>query len=548
MSILRYLLGLFRCHGTANQKAFSVAIGVMIGLTYSAGVTWLLFLPLLLIFRLSIPFVLFTALASWGTSTMWLNAFLYEIGLYALGGNSSWSFFWQDLTNTPILAFFGLDRYMAFGAWCFAIATSLILYVFTYFLAVKLADTSLANSLRYNKWSIKMRTRLWQDRDVAGNKIVRPHLTMFLLIFVVMLLAFVSLCSGIVTRWYIEKYVNPGLGAQVEITNASIDVWSQKILISQVEIKNPKDRTILITADFLEIDFSLTSLFDRQLYLHKVNLSGTTLHVTKKNGKLNLSQLKIFPDVEMGEKSDWVMIFHQLLRTAKEKQLAKEQQRIKIVEDYIFLHSPKKPRTIQTLLKEENLETLSQMNDLKEDELILQAGSARYIKQKSPYAIARIESQKLIIDFDDQDKNMRQKLELQFAIRNLHIPTVPLSPVEIDVKITELPAADYKFLHENSCDVWFTAGKISLSFSGNYDQGLFTGSGEVQCIEAKLQSTDEAQVFSMNARDFLWGLNKAQSFSTTFTLTGLLPELSLQIPIEPLMTVSKTTNSNLQEN
>merc|ERR1711976_847487 len=127
------------------------------------------------------------------------------------------------------------------------------------------------------------------------------------------------------------------------------------------------------TTDFLEIDFSLTSLFDRQLYLSKVNLSGTTLHMTKKNGKLNLSQLQIFPDVEVGEKSDWVMIFHQLLRTAKEQQLATEQQRIKIVEDYIFLHSPKKPRTIQTLLKEKDLETLSELNDLKEEELIFQA-------------------------------------------------------------------------------------------------------------------------------------------------------------------------------
>ncbi|BBM84112.1 hypothetical protein [Candidatus Uabimicrobium amorphum] len=548
MSILRYLLGLFRCHGTANQKAFSVAIGVLIGLTYSAGVTWLLFLPLLLIFRFSVPFVLFTALASWGASVMWLEAFLYEIGLYALAGNSSWSFFWQDLTHTPVLTFFELDRYTAFGAWCLAITASFFLYIFTYFLSIKLADTSLANSLHYNKWSIKMRSRLWQDRDVTGNKIVRPHLTVILLACVVLLLAFVSLCSGIVTRWYIEKYVNPHLGTQVEITNASIDVWSQKILISQVEIKNPKDRTILMTADFLEVDFSLTSLFDRQLYLSKVSLSGATLHLQKKNGMLNLSQLHVFPNVEVGEKSDWVMILHQLLTTLQQKQLVKEQQRIKIVEDYIFLHSPKKPRTIQTLLKEKNLESLSQLNELKEPELISQAASARYIRPKSPYAIATIESQKLVIDFHDQDKDKQQKLELQFAIRNLQVPAVPLSPVEIDLKVTDLPVADYKFLHEDSCDVWFTAGKVSLSFSGNYDQGLFAGKGEIQCREAKMQSTDEAQVFSMNARDFLWGLNKTEGFATTFTIVGHLPELNLQVPTEPLMTVSKTTNSNLEEN
>ncbi|WP_372366884.1 hypothetical protein [Candidatus Uabimicrobium sp. HlEnr_7] len=547
MSIFRYLFGLFRCHGTANQKALSIAIGTIIGLVYSAGVTWLLFLPLLLIFRFSIPFVLCSTLIFWGISEIWLLELSHQVGFYFLGGNSSWSFFWEELTHTPILSFFELNRYSAFGAWMIAGVTAFFLYIVTYLIAVKLTGSSLANSLHYSKMATKIRSTLWKDNEVKGNKILRSHLTIYLLILSVLMLAFVSLCSGIVTKWYIEKYVNPELGLHIEIENASLDVWNRKILISQMEIKNPKSNTILLTSDFLNIDFSLTSIFNKQLKINNANLSGTKLYLVKKDGKLNLSQLNMFSDTTP-EKNDWVRAFHKLLRATNNTEVTQKQKRIKMVEDYIFLHSPKKPLAVQTLLNETDTNKLSKLDDLQENEMIFQSASANYIKKKSVYFIDQIECSKLKIYFQDQDKSVEQILELQFAVRNLSSSAIPLSPVEIEILATDIPAANYRFLHESSSDIWFTAGSILVSFKGKYDQGLLSGNGEVLFENAKLQSSDEAQVFSMNAREFLWGLNKTDCFSTPFTLNGSLSELNFEVPKEPLMTVSKTTNSNVEKN
>ena len=54
--------------------------------------------------------------------------------------------------------------------------------------------------------------------------------------------------------------------------------------------------------------------------------------------------------------------------------------------------------------------------------------------------------------------------------------------------------------------------------------------------------------YRMNAREFIWGLSKAQNFSTKFMIKIAKNEWILDIPKEPIMTVSKTTNSNLEQN
>jgi uncharacterized protein (TIGR03546 family) len=307
---------------TPAQLAVGAFFGALAGLT-PFGPHLLLIATLALLANCSMAAFLlfFAALKPLG---LVLGGPSFRLGLSLLDdGHGAWASFIGALSDAPVLAYLGFDRYVVAGGLAIALPASLaIAAVFGVMiagyrrrLAPKLADATWYQNAMKNKlfaffkWLIA-----GKDKDAAEPKkrfiLLRPFRA-YMIVLVPLLYVGLAVGGGLYAQAAINGIAAPGvsraLGVQCTFGKIDYSFFAQKLSFENFQLPDPsntKEDMVHIGGFTAELSFS--DLLRKHIHLEKLLLKDVAGHVVRDaDGKLNVNAVPAAQPTDPASKGPW---------------------------------------------------------------------------------------------------------------------------------------------------------------------------------------------------------------------------------------------------
>ncbi len=295
MTLVRFFIKLFRSHGGPNQVALATALGVLVGIMPWYGYHTLVWLLLLLLFRLS-PLAFMASLMVCKSLTAWLSLdqFCYTVGSYLLDQTSprfvSW---WQHFAALPGVALFELDRYVMFGSLILAFTGAVAIYFATRMLYRAIGKSKIGKKCKESQLAKSVAGFLWQNKPCEGNPFLRGRVICYFIVLLILALATLALLGNMLIKQAIQERGTAWLGVPVMAEDISYNLWENKLLLQGLTVRDPVADKTLLNIAWMELYFAPHGLRRGQLVFAKIMARDVTIRLVQNDkGEFNFVALR----------------------------------------------------------------------------------------------------------------------------------------------------------------------------------------------------------------------------------------------------------------
>ncbi|HZE96337.1 MAG TPA: DUF2062 domain-containing protein [Planctomycetota bacterium] len=322
ISFIRKLFKQLKSDLTPGQLAVGAFFGILAGLTpFGAHLLLILTVALLLNCSMAALLLLFGAMKPLGLA---LGGVSFRLGTSLLADESgAYAKLIGALSDAPVLAYLGFDRYVVAGG--LAIALPLALAVSAVFgfvvsgyrkrLAPKLADANwfqnaMKNKLfRFFKWLIA-----GKDKEAVEPKkrfiLLRPFRA-YMIVFIPLLYIGLTVGAGLYAQMTINglaaKGVSKALGVQCTFGKIDYSFFAQRLAFENFQLPDPSNTMEdMVRIGGFEADLGFGDLLRKRLHLEKLSLKDVAGNVARNaDGKLNINEIPAARPTDPAAKGPW---------------------------------------------------------------------------------------------------------------------------------------------------------------------------------------------------------------------------------------------------
>ena len=362
LKLVRNLFKQLKSDLTPTQIAVGVFFGALAGLTpFGLHLILIFTLALLVNSSMAACLLVFGALKPVGLA---LGGPSFNLGVSLLeNGDGAFASIIRALSQAPVLAYLGFDRYVVAGGLAIALPVSLV--VATIFgmvvagyrrkLAPKLGDAewfqkSMKNPLfRFFRWLIA-----GKEKEVVEPKkrflLLRPFRA-YMIVFIPLLYVGLTVGGGLYAQAAINGIAAQGLskslGVQCTFGKIEYSFFGQRLAFENFQLPDPSNtKENMVQVGAFEADLGFVSLLSKRVHIEKLAVKDAAAHVARKeDGKLNVTDLpgaqpqdpaaKSSYDewmewlTQKGKDADWSELWNKYQEYRKKKQEAKKEEEAK---------------------------------------------------------------------------------------------------------------------------------------------------------------------------------------------------------------------------
>lgn len=325
LKLVRNLFQQLKSDLTPAQLAVGTFLGALAALT-PFGLHYLLLFTAALLFNCSMAACLFTfgALKPLGLA---LGGVSFKAGTALLSGDGgAYGSLISALSNAPLLAFMGFDRYVVAGGYAIALPAAALLAVLVRFgvaayrtkMTARLADAAwFQNSMkkwyfRLFKWVVAGKEKELQEPK-KRFLLLRPFRA-YMVLFIPLLALGLTVGGGLYAQAAINGLATNALGRAlgVKCTFGRIDYsfFGQRLAFENFQLPDPSDtKRDMVRIGAFEADLGFLSLLSKRLHIEKLAIRDVATSVARtSDGRLNVAQLPGAaprPDAPAGQQAAW---------------------------------------------------------------------------------------------------------------------------------------------------------------------------------------------------------------------------------------------------
>jgi uncharacterized protein (TIGR03546 family) len=322
IQLIRKLFKQLKSDLTPTQLAVGAFLGALAGLTPFGLHLVALFLVALL-FNCSMAAFLFVFGATKPVGLA-LGAVSFRLGESLLSdGSGLWASFIRALSDAPVLAWLGYDRYVVAGGYAIALPAALALGIavrlgvaaYRRKLTPKLADAAWYENamksrlFRFFHWVIA-----GKDKEFVEPKkrflLLRPFRA-YMAVFVPALCIALSVGGGLYAQVIVKDVVAKGaskaLGVQCTFGTVEYSFFGQRFAFTDFQLPDPSNtKENMVQVGGFEADLGFLSLLSGRFHIEKLALRDVSAHVVRtEDGKLNVTELPGAKPEDPAEQSSW---------------------------------------------------------------------------------------------------------------------------------------------------------------------------------------------------------------------------------------------------
>ncbi len=320
--LVRKIFAQLKSAMTPSQIAGGVFLGVLAGLT-PAGLHWMLLFLLALLFNISMA----AFLLSWGSFKLLFLAIAplaFRAGTTLLGGGHPGAeSFVLALTEAPLLAWMGFDRYLVAGGYAVALPLALAAGLLVRILVplYRKAAAATGGSDKYQK-AMKFflfRFLHWviagKDKEIVEPKkrfiLLRPFRP-YMIVAIPLVSIGLTVGAGFYAQWAMKDLAAGSLGKVLGVKCTFKDIayafFGQELKATDFQLPDPSaTKEDMVRMGKFEADLGFTELLSRRFHVEKLAVADVSFNVARNSdGKLNVTELPAAqpaPDAPPGEKS-----------------------------------------------------------------------------------------------------------------------------------------------------------------------------------------------------------------------------------------------------
>ncbi len=327
LKLVRNLFKQLKSDLTPSQLAVGAALGALAGLT-PFGLHLVLLFTIALLLNCSMAACLFSfgALKPVGLA---LGGLSFKTGTALLSSGDdpgAYGSLIAALSHAPVLAFMGFDRYVVAGGYAIAVPVAIALGVAVRFgvaayrtsMAAKLADAAWYQAaltkwyFRLFKWVVAGKVK----EAVEPKKrflLLRPFRA-YMIVFVPALYVGLSVGGGLYAQAAINGIaagtLSKALGVQCSFGKIDYSFFGQRLAFENFQLPDPSNTgQDMVRIGAFEADLGFVSLLSRRLHIEKLSLRDVASSVIRtSDGKLNVTRIPAAaprPDAPAGEQAAW---------------------------------------------------------------------------------------------------------------------------------------------------------------------------------------------------------------------------------------------------
>src|SRR5436190_67751 len=347
---------------TPTQIAVGVFFGALAGLT-PFGVHLILLFTVALLMNCSMAacLLVFGALKPLGLA---LGGASFNLGVSLLeNSDGAVASLVRAVSNAPILAYLGFDRYVVAGGYALAFPIALVIAVvfglvvsaYRKKLAPKLADAtwfqnSMKNPLfRFFRWLIA-----GKDKELQEPKkrfiLLRPFRA-YMVLFIPLLYVGLTVGGGLYAQAAINgiaaQGISKALGVQCTFGKIEYSFFGQRLAFENFQLPDPSNtKEDMVRVGGFEADLGFVSLLSKRLHIEKLAVKDVAANIARQSdGKLNVNELpgaqpkdpaaksKYDEYVEWltqkGKDADWAELWNKYQEYRKKKEESRKEEEAK---------------------------------------------------------------------------------------------------------------------------------------------------------------------------------------------------------------------------
>lgn len=526
VSLVRKIFKNLKSDLTPGQLAVGVALGALAGLT-PFGLHLLVLFTIALLFNCSMAafLLVFGALKPFG---LIFGSIQFSMGVGLLGDpNGLYAGIIGWASSAPLLAYMGYERYVVAGGYAMALPLSLILGVFTAVgvttyrqkLAPKMADAAwFQNAMkkwyfRFFKWVIA-----GKDKEAVEPKkrfiLFRPFRA-YMVAFVPLLYIGLTVGGGLYAQAAIHGLAGDVLGRAlgVKVTFAKIDYsfFGQRLAFENFQLPDPESgKTDILRIGAFESDLGFLSLLSKRLHIEKLALKDVAAHVERsEDGKLNVTRVPAAKPEDPAEERSWNEWLDWLAKKGQETdwtevwkkyQESRKKGEEKKKEEEAAGKTRKAPEFDAALAW-----TPPRAEPFARVDLLELKGFALAVKDKAQAlppltsVEGRIERMSTSIGWDGKPLALDLAGALgagKLTLRGTWLPGTS----NLDLKLENLPLAEYRSLYEKTLPVKVEGGTAILSTAAGTAAGQINGKAQLRIDRLKIAAKPgETKILGLDA-------------------------------------------------
>lgn len=518
IKLIRKIFKQIKSTMTPAQIGVGVFLGVLMGLT-PFGLHWTLLFFLALLFNCSMG----AYLLSWGLSKLIFLAvapLAFRVGTSLLAEPGWAQSLAQTLSEAPILAFMGYERYLVFGAYVIGIPAALVLAVLVG-LTVNQYRGRVAQKIGEKSWYQKMMKVgvlrfTWnfffgKDVDQPTKKrfiLLRPFRA-YMVAAIPLLIVATVVGAGIWAQWAVgglaAGMISRSLGVKCTFDEVAYAFFGQEFSFKQFQLPDPSatDQNMVQIGKF-EADLGFVELLSKRIHIENLSVSDVSWNVARdEDGKLNVTQLPAAqPDPnagpeekaawqeylewleEKGKDVDWAEVYRKYMEYRRKK--AEEEERIEKGEqepvEVVLEYDPDArwvPKTRMPFFRVDRIAVENFSLNVAEA-----GGSLPSLTQVSGQG-THIST---IPGWDSQPMALKGEGKLNDGKSGQIRFTISYLPgnASADIGLSSVPLTELKPLYEDSLPVNVEAGTVTVGTKGTMREGVIDSSAGLRIDQLKV--------------------------------------------------------------
>ena len=322
ISLIRKFFKQMKSDLTPGQLAVGAFFGAIAGLT-PFGPHLLLIVTIALLFNCSMAaFLLFFGVLK--PLGLLLGGMSFRLGVSLLGdGHGAYASFIGALSDAPVLAYLGFDRYVVAGGLAIAVPAALaigavfglVISGYRRRLAPKLADSTWFQNAMKNKLFAAFKWLIaGKDKEMVEPKkrfiLLRPFRA-YMIVLIPLLYIGLAVGGGLYAQMTINgiaaKGVSKALGVQCTFGKIDYSFFAQKLSFENFQLPDPsntKEDIVRIGGFMADLDFG--DLLRKRVHLEKLLLKDVAGNVVRNSdGKLNINEVPAAQPTDAAAKGPW---------------------------------------------------------------------------------------------------------------------------------------------------------------------------------------------------------------------------------------------------
>jgi len=497
---------------TPTQLAIGAALGTLAALT-PLGLHLALLFTLALLANCSMAafLLVFGALKPVG---LLLGTASFAFGRALLEGDGLYASVIEGLSDAPILAYMGFDRYVVAGGYAIALPVAVVtgavvrLLVAKYrtVFAKKMEDAAWFQKVTKNKVSAFFVTLIVGKKVEFVEKkprfiLLRPFRP-YMLAFIPLLYVGLTVGGGLYAQAAVQGLaagsVSKALGVQCTFGKVDYSFFGQRLAFEAFQLPDPSDtRRDMLRIGGFEADLGFVSLLRKRLHIEKLAVRDIAANVTRdSDGKLNVTKVpgaqpkdpaekQAWDEwlawlTEKGKNVDWTEVWNKYQgyrrkAEAKKKEAEEEEKR-----------TGKKPRL--ELAYDPDLRWSPERGDpmLRIDLAEISNLALNVTDVPSLTSVsAKGENMSSAPGWDGRPVTLTGSGALTSGSLKFTVSHLP-GKTDVDLTLDGLPVVDYKALYEKSLPVAVEAGKAGLVSKAGTADGRIDGTFDLTVHNLKI--------------------------------------------------------------